>query len=91
MSKIDIRYPDDTRKSFEEGLAAGEILASWKKDAVKDAVAARLNDRLIDLSSPVTENGTIDAVNVTRPRGSVSCVTASPMSWPRRCRSFSPT
>jgi len=50
MSKIDIRYPDDTRKSFEEGLAAGEILASWKKDAVKDAVAARLNDRLIDLS-----------------------------------------
>ena len=69
MSKIDIRYPDDTRKSFEEGMAAGEILASWKKDALKDAVAARLNDRLIDLSSPVTENGTIDAVNVHTPEG----------------------
>jgi threonyl-tRNA synthetase len=69
MSKIDIRYPDDTRKSFEEGLAAGEILASWKKDAVKDAVAARLNDRLIDLSSPVAESGTIDAVNVHTPEG----------------------
>ena len=69
MSKIDIRYPDDTRKAFEEGMAAGEILASWKKDAVKDAVAARLNDRLIDLSSPVTENGTIDAVDVHTPEG----------------------
>jgi len=69
MSKIDIRYTDDTRKSFEEGMAAWEILASWKKDALKDAVAARLNDRLIDLSSPVTENGTIDAVNVHTPEG----------------------
>ncbi len=69
MSKIDIRYPDDTRKSFEEGLAAGEILASWKKDAVKDAVAARFNDRLIDLSSPVKESGTIHAVDVSTPEG----------------------
>ncbi len=69
MSKIDIRYTDDTRKSFEEGMAAREILVSWKKDALKDAVAARLNDRLIDLSSPVTENGTIDAVNVHTPEG----------------------
>ena len=69
MGKIEIRYPDDTRKAFEAGLAAGEILASWNKDAVKDAVAVRFNDRLIDLSSPVTENGTIGAVDVHTPEG----------------------
>jgi len=69
MSKIEIRYPDDTRKAFEEGLAAGEILAAWKKDAVKDAVAARFNDRLLDLSSPITESGTIHAVDVSTPEG----------------------
>jgi threonyl-tRNA synthetase len=69
MSKIEIQYPDDTRMAFEEGLAAGEILASWKKDVVKDAVAARFNDRMIDLASPVRENGTIDAVNVHTPEG----------------------
>ncbi len=69
MSKIEIRYPDDTRMAFEEGLAAGEILASWKKDVVKDAVAAKFNDRMIDLSSPVRESGAIDAVNVHSPDG----------------------
>ena len=61
------------REAFEAGLAAGEILASWKKDAVKDAVAARFNDRLIDLSSPVTENGTIGAVDVHTPEGVKFC------------------
>jgi threonyl-tRNA synthetase len=64
MSKIDIRYPDDTRQSFDAGLVAGQILASWKKDALKDAVAARFNDRLIDLSSPITESGTLDIVDI---------------------------
>jgi threonyl-tRNA synthetase len=69
MSKIEIRYQDDTKKAFETGLAAGEILASWSKDAARDAVAARFNDRLIDLSSPITENGTIGAVDVNTPEG----------------------
>ena len=69
MSKIDILYPDQTRKSFEAGLAAGEILAAWKKEAARDAVAARFNDRMIDLASPVTESGSIDAVDIHSPEG----------------------
>ena len=69
MSKIDIQYPDNTRKSFEAGMAAGEILAAWKKEAARDAVAAKLNDRMIDLASPVTENGTIEAVDINTPEG----------------------
>ncbi len=69
MSKIDIQYPDQTRKSFEAGLAAGEILAAWKQEAARDAVAARFNDRMIDLASPVTESGSIDAVDIHTPEG----------------------
>ncbi|NPV03697.1 MAG: threonine--tRNA ligase [Syntrophaceae bacterium] len=69
MSKIDIQYPDQTRKSFEAGLAAGEILAAWKAEAARDAVAARFNGRMIDLSSPVTESGSIDAVDIHSPEG----------------------
>lgn len=69
MSKIDIQYPDSTRKSFEAGMAAGEILAAWKKEAARDAVAARFNDRMIDLASPVTENGSIEAVDIHTPEG----------------------
>jgi len=69
MSKIDIQYPDQTRKSFEAGIAAGEILAAWKEEAARDAVAARFNDRMIDLASPVTESGSIDAVDIHSPEG----------------------
>ncbi|HNQ01556.1 MAG TPA: threonine--tRNA ligase, partial [Syntrophales bacterium] len=69
MSKIDIEYPDHSRKSFEAGMAAGEILAAWKQEAARDAVAARFNDRMIDLASPVTESGSIDAVDIHTPEG----------------------
>jgi len=69
MSKIDIQYPDDSRKSFEAGMAAGEILAAWKKEAARDAVAAKFNDHMIDLASPVTENGSIQAVDINTPEG----------------------
>ena len=69
MSKIDIHFPDNSRKSFDAGLTAGEILAAWKTEAARDAVAAKLNDRMIDLASPVTENGSIQAVDINTPEG----------------------
>ena len=69
MSKIDIHFPDNSRMTFDAGLTAGEILAAWKAEAARDAVAAKLNDRMIDLASPVTENGSIQAVDINTPEG----------------------
>jgi threonyl-tRNA synthetase len=58
--KIKLAFPDKTQEEFAKGVKAEEVVKQkFKKDLAK-ALAAKINDKAIDLSSPVEESGEFD-------------------------------
>ena len=62
MSKINITFPDGSSKQYESGVTPLEIVNEISKGLAKKTVAARFNDKLIDLTRELRENGTIEFV-----------------------------
>ena len=56
---IQITFPDGAVKEFPKGTTAEEIAASISPSLKKKAIAAKLSDRLIDLRTPIHEDGKI--------------------------------
>jgi threonyl-tRNA synthetase len=53
MKEITITLPDGGQKKFEAGVKPVEIAQSISKGLADSAVVARVNGKLIDLSSPI--------------------------------------
>jgi len=69
MNEIQITLPDGSVVKEPAGKTVKEILSSWKEDAVKSAVVARVNNTLVDLSFPVEEDASIEVVDITSQEG----------------------
>ncbi|MBW2976052.1 threonine--tRNA ligase [Candidatus Woesearchaeota archaeon] len=59
MPKIKITFPDGSAKEFEKGSTAEKIALSVGKRLAEDAVAAKVNDKLVDLSAKINEDSKI--------------------------------
>ncbi|MED1555409.1 threonine--tRNA ligase [Bacillus paramycoides] len=59
---VKITFPDGAVKEFPKGVTTEEIAASISPGLKKKAVAGKLNDEMIDLSTPIEEDG---AVSIT--------------------------
>jgi threonyl-tRNA synthetase len=65
MTEISVSLQDGESKSFPQGATVAEIvreLVSSKQR--KQTVAVRCNGRILDLSTPLTENGTLEPISV---------------------------
>lgn len=60
--QLQITFPDGAVKEFPKGTTTEEIAGSISTGLRKSAIAGKLNGRLLDLRTPIQENGSIEIV-----------------------------
>jgi threonyl-tRNA synthetase len=66
---IQIELPDGSVKEFSETTTPGEVAAGIGAGLARQAVAARFNDRMVDLSTPIAESGRLEIITLNSPDG----------------------
>jgi threonyl-tRNA synthetase len=67
MPSILITFPDGTSKEFPQGVTALEVAKSLGSRLAAEAVAAKVDGRLVDLSLPIESNGPIQIITPSSP------------------------
>src|SRR5207249_4940296 len=67
MEQILVSLPDGSRKPLPRGTPVLEFARSLGPRLARDAVAARVNDRLVDLSTPLSEDCALEILTPSRP------------------------
>lgn len=62
---IQLTFPDGAVKEFEKGTTTEDIAASISSGLRKSALAGKVNGQLIDLKTPLTEDGEISIITPT--------------------------
>ncbi|MBI4150307.1 threonine--tRNA ligase [Candidatus Woesearchaeota archaeon] len=57
--KVTITFPDGSKKQFDSGITAMEIAKSIAEGLARNAFAAKVDDKLIDLSTSITKSCSI--------------------------------
>src|SRR5690242_15587928 len=61
---VKITFPDGAVKEFPKGTTTEEIAASISPGLKKKAVAGKLNDEMIDLLTPIEEDGAVSIITL---------------------------
>ena len=69
MNEIRIVLPDGSVSQCNQGTTIKEIIASWKREMLPSLVAAKLNNKPVDLSHPIEEPATILLINIEAKEG----------------------
>lgn len=69
MANVQITFPDGATKEFPRGVTALEVAKSIGPRLAADSLAARVGDRLVDLSTPIEENSPIQFITPSAPEG----------------------
>lgn len=69
MKQVRIQLPDGREADFPPGMSVREILAAAGWKGLEDVVAARVNENLVDLARPVTEDSKIKPVAASSKEG----------------------
>jgi len=67
VPSLNIKFPDGTIREYQPGTKIIELLTGIKSD--KLVVAARLNGQLVDLETPLRENGELQWITIDSPEG----------------------
>jgi threonyl-tRNA synthetase len=59
MAKIDITFPDNSIKKFEQGITGLQIAESLSSSLAREVLSVSVNGELWDLNRPITTNATI--------------------------------
>jgi threonyl-tRNA synthetase len=59
MVSVLITFPDGNARKYEAGITPGEIAREISEGLARVCVAAQVNDALVDLDRPITENATL--------------------------------
>lgn len=66
---VKITFPDGAVKEFPKGVTTEEIAASISPGLKKKAVAGKLNDEMIDLVTPIEEDGAVSIITLDSEEG----------------------
>ena len=69
MATVQITFPDKTLKEFPQGTTALEVAKSIGPRLAADALAAKLDGRLVDLSTPIKQDAPIQFITPSSPEG----------------------
>src|SRR6185295_7856327 len=61
-SKIVLTFPDNSPHEFDSGVTGLQVAESIGKRLAADAVAVKLNGQVLDLSRPISSNGTFAVI-----------------------------
>lgn len=67
--EIQIKLPDGSVRAFEQGVRLESIAESISSSLVKNAAAGKIDGILVDLSTPVEQDSSIEIVTVDSPDG----------------------
>src|SRR5271157_532442 len=67
MATVQITFPDKTRKEFPQGITALEVAKSIGPRLAADALAAKLDGRLVDLETPIEQDAPIQFITPSSP------------------------
>src|SRR3990167_8935406 len=56
---VEITFPDGSKKAFNKGITAREIAQSIGQRLAQSALAAKVNDKIVDLSEPIHADSTV--------------------------------
>ncbi len=59
MAKIDITFPDNSVKKFEQGITGMQIAESLSSSLAREVLSVSINGELWDLNRPITTDATI--------------------------------
>ena len=69
MKEIKIVLPDGSKRAYPEGVTVKEVVSSLNPRVLAVTVAARFNRGLIDMNRSLTEDGTLELVDVASREG----------------------
>src|SRR2546426_5049301 len=69
MSTIQLTFPDGTVKEFPQGITALEVAKSIGPRLASDALVAKVDGRVVDLSSPIESSSPIQFITPSSPEG----------------------
>jgi threonyl-tRNA synthetase len=69
MANVEVTLPDGTSKEFPQGVTAREVAQSIGAGLAKAALAAKVDDRLVDLTTPIEASGPLQLITPTSPEG----------------------
>ncbi|HLI30608.1 MAG TPA: threonine--tRNA ligase [Terriglobia bacterium] len=69
MENIQITFPDGSAREFPRGITALEVAKSIGPRLAAEALVAKVDGRLVDLSAPLEESGPIQFVTPASPQG----------------------
>ncbi|NUM81441.1 threonine--tRNA ligase [bacterium] len=69
MSQINIRFPDQSVKTFEKGTTPLAIAQSISRGLAEKCVVADVNGKQVDLTTPINEDASIKLLTTDTPEG----------------------
>jgi threonyl-tRNA synthetase len=69
MSDIKITLPDGSAGTFPAGILVRDLVASWKPELLASTVAAKVDQVLVDTSSPLNKDGSLSLVDIDSREG----------------------
>ncbi len=67
--EIKVEFPDRESRIFSTGVTAGEAIKSWNQDLSRGTVAAKVKGTPVDLGYRLTEDCTVEPVDVSSREG----------------------
>ncbi|MDK2985517.1 MAG: threonyl-tRNA synthetase [Clostridia bacterium] len=69
MGQVVITLKDGSKATYESGVTAVEIAENLSKRLLKEAVAAKVNNVVVDLDRPITEDASVEILTFEDPEG----------------------
>jgi threonyl-tRNA synthetase len=69
MPNIEITFPDGSSREYPQGTSALDVAKSIGPRLAAEALAAKVGDRLLDLSAPLAGDGRIEFIMPSSPEG----------------------
>lgn len=69
MDKINIKFPDGSFQSYDAGTTGLEIARSISSKLAKEAIAIKLNNKVVDLNHPIREDTPVEILTFDQPEG----------------------
>jgi threonyl-tRNA synthetase len=66
---IKINFPDNKEDVFKSGITIAEAVSIWNKEALVNAVAAKINGLSVDLSLSLKENSQVGLIDISSKDG----------------------
>ncbi len=69
MKEIKLVLPDGSERVYAEGVSVREVISSWNSGVLATTVAARFNQSLVDVGSPLREDGVLALIDISSREG----------------------